>query len=710
MEAVECGAACLGMVLAYHERHVPLEELRLACGVSRDGSKASNIVRAGRTYGMTAKAYKREPKKLVSLPMPAIIHWNFNHFLVLEGFKDDRVFLNDPASGPRLASLQEEFDESFTGVVLVFEPGPDFVPSGDRPNILNSLRPRLAGSQAALAYLLLAGIALVIPGLVIPIFSRIFVDSILIHGLRGWLLPLLVGMGLTALLRAALSWLQGYHLLRATMKMALDSAPRFFWHTLRLPIEFFAQRYSGDVSGRVALNNDVAALLSGDLTRSLLNVLLVFFYAFLMFRYDAPLTIIGISFALLNILGLWYVSRKRTDASRKSLQEQGKLLGVAMASLQGIETVKASGTEAEVFTSFSGYQAKVVNSMQEFGVISLLLGIMPEVLAGINTAAILILGGFRVMDGHLTVGMLVAFQSLMVSFNAPVQQLVGLAGNLQEMEGKLARLDDVLKYRQDTQFQRPSSANRHLSLSDEPAKLAGHVALQEITFGYSRLAAPLIKEFNLVIEPGKRVALVGKSGSGKSTVAKLVAGLYEPWEGEIFLDGRRRAENDRLIIHNSLSIVDQEITLFEGSIKDNLTMWDSTVKETDILQAAKDACIHDDIAERAGNYDALIDEGGDNFSGGQRQRLEIARALASNPRVLVMDEATSALDTKTEAMVDSAIRRRGCTCLIVAHRLSTIRDCDEIIVLEHGREVQRGTHDALFDIEGQYRELVSSEG
>lgn len=558
----------------------------------------------------------------------------------------------------------------------------------------------------------------------IPTFSKIFVDNILIERMDGWLKPLLLAMAMTALLRGALTWFQEYYLLRFETKLALTSSTKFFRHVFRLPVEFFAQRFGGDVGNRVLLNDKVARLLSGELATNIINLVLIIFYAILMIQYDIVLTLLGIFIAFLNLAVLKWVSRKRTDLNMRLQQEAGKMIGTAMIGLQMIETLKATGSESDFFANWSGCQAKVLNAQQQLAMSTQLLSVVPMFLTSLNTVAILGVGGLRVMDGYLSMGMLIAFQSLMSSFIGPVNQMVNLGSTLQETQADMGRLDDVLRYPVDKRFTsdgqksegleimpstKPPSESVSETTATMPVKLSGHVELKDLKFGYNRLEPPLIEGFNLVLRPGMRVALVGGSGSGKSTIAKLVTGLYEPWAGEITFDNMPMHEILRDIFCNSVAIVDQDIFMFEGTVRSNLSMWDETIPESVIIQASRDACIHLEVSSRAGNYTGMVEEGGSNFSGGQRQRLEIARALVNNPTILVLDEATSALDPHTEKIVDDNIRRRGCTCILVAHRLSTIRDCDEIIVLDRGKVMQRGTHEELRDVEGLYAELIRDQ-
>ncbi len=708
IEAVECGAAALGIVLAHYGRYVPLEELRVACGVSRDGSKASNVLRAARTYGLVAKGFKKDVADLRTLKRPAILFWNFNHFLVLEGYGNGVVYLNDPDSGPRTVS-EDEFDESYTGVVLTFEPGPDFQPGGAAPKLIPALARRLVGSEMALTYVILVGLALVIPGLAAPLFVKVFVNNYLVSGMRSWLLPIILGLALTAVIQAALTWVQQTYLMRIQTKLAVGASSRFFWHILRLPVEFFAQRFAGEIGARLQINDQVAQLLSGQLASTVLSFVQILFYLVVMIIFSPLLTAIAVGMSLINAVALRYVSRKRIDGSRQYQLESGRLLGISMSGLQIIETLKATGTESDFFAKWAGRQAKTLNVRQGLAIYSTYLDAVPPLLSGLSTVAVLGIGALRVMDGVMTAGTLVAFQMLMASFSGPVGQLVTLGSTLQTIEGGMNRLDDVLGAQVDQRLDAPADHAGGSLLEATGAKLDGSVELQSLNFGFSPLDPPLVADFSLRLKPGDRVAIVGGSGSGKSTVAKLVSGLYHPWDGQIVLEGQDRDTVPLSILANSVAVVDQDIFMFEGTIRDNITLWDSTIDDVTLIRAAKDACIHADIVARPGGYDSVVTEGGGNFSGGQRQRLEIARALVTEPTILILDEATSALDPVVEREIDANLRRRGCTCLIVAHRLSTIRDCDLIVVMDRGSVVEQGTHEELMARRRDYYRLITAE-
>ena len=704
MEAVECGAAALAMVLAYYGRIVSLEEARIECGVSRDGSMADNMVKAARKYGLVANGYRIEPEDLTSYKLPLIIFWDLNHFIVLTGKKGSRYFINDPTTGVRIVS-PEEFDESFSGIILTFEPGKDFEKGGYKKSIFLSLWRRLTGMKKALLYVLLVGLLLVLPGLLIPVFSRVFLDDILVDKQMNWTRPLVLIMGLTLCVVAILTWLQQAYLMRIELKLSISSSVKFFRHLFRLPIQFFYQRCAGELQNRIYLNDRVATLLSGPVSTNFLSLFMIAFYAILMYRYDVILASVSVFIAFLNLAALIFVSHKREVMKQTLQSEEGKLIGGSMSGLQLIETLKASGSEADFFSRWAGYQARVITMQQKMQLSTVLLSAVPAFLSSLNMVLILCFGSLRIMAGLLTIGMLSAFQMLMQNFSKPINDMVGFGSELQEVRADLDKLDDVLSNEEDEQMIEGEEAKD----IEDPPKLRGYLELKNVMFGYSRLAPPVIDNFSLSLKPGERVALVGHSGCGKSTISKIVAGLYHPWDGEALFDGKKRIAYSKDVMHNSVSIVDQDIFLFESTIVENLTMWDHTINMDSVILAAKDAHIHDDITYRPGAYDSMVGEGGRNFSGGQRQRLEIARALATNPSILILDEATSALDPVTEKAIDDNVRRRGWTCLIVAHRLSTIRDCNEIIVLDKGKVVERGTHGELIDKKGHYHNLITSQ-
>ncbi len=700
MEATECGAVALGIILSYYRRIVSLPELRIGCGVSRDGANAWNLLKAAKSYGMIADGFKSEIDTLQKIEPPYIVFWNFNHFLVVEGFVGHRVYLNDPATGPRRVTIQE-FDEGFTGVVLIMEPGPDFAECGQNPSIIGALYSRLKNSWSELLFCIIIGFLLVIPSLALAAMSQVFVDNVLIQKHYEWLKPLLLGMGGLLFLQALMTLLRLRKLRYLNLRLSISMTGQFLWHILHLPVEFYAQRFAGEISNRIGINSKVAGVLSGQLARTVIDGVMIFFYGAAMFAYDWVLTLMGIVGVAVDIIFVRLMSRHWTDLSMRISQDGGKLAGVEIAALQSIETIKAGALESDYFARWAGYYAKLTTAQQEMSQNQQWVSLLPSLVSSLISMSVLVMGGIRVIDGHLTIGMLIAFQGLMGRFQDPVNTLVSLGTTIQTLDGDMKRLDDVLRHPLD-----PSSNQATPTWSADRYRLQGYVELRNITFGYSHVNPPLIENFSCRLEPGQRVAFVGSSGSGKSTLSKLITGLYTSWEGEILFDGLSRQKIPRSVMANSLALVEQEIFLFEGTIRENLTLWDETIPDQQLIRACQDAEILDVVMAIPGGLDGKLLEAGANLSGGQRQRLEIARALVHNPAILVMDEATSALDAQTEKRIDRNLRRRGCTCIIVAHRLSTIRDCDEIIVLERGKVVQRGTHESMKREDGVYARLI----
>ena len=703
LEALECGAASLAMVLAYYDKWIPLEQVRRDCGVSRDGSNAKNLLYAARSYGLQAKGYRMEPQSLKeSGKFPCIIHWNFNHFVVLDGFRRERAVLNDPARGQVQVSM-EEFDQAFTGVCILLEPGEGFVADGRPKSMLGFVRKRLAGAKDALIFTILVSLITALIGVINPAFSRAFVDRLLTGLNPGWVTPFFVLLTAFALIQIVLSALQAIYSLKLQGKLAIKANAEFMWHVLRMPVEFFSQRMAGDIAGRKATNQSIASTLINTLAPSVLNMAMMVVYLVVILRYSVPLTLIGVSGMTINILVNRFISNRRINISRVQMRDEAKLASTTVAGIEMIETIKASGAENGFFAKWAGYQASANTQNVRSMKLNAYYGLIPQAVSALVNMAILALGLFLILRGEFTVGMLFAFQTMLASFMNPVMELANAGTTIREMRTNMERIDDVMEYPADVEY--PAERPEDVSYD----KLSGRLEMRNVTFGYSRLAPPLIENFSMTLEVGQKVAFVGSSGCGKSTLSKLISGLYKPWSGEILFDGKPISEIDRNVFTGSLAVVDQDITLFEDSIANNIKMWDTSIEDYEMILASRDASLHEDIMQRDGGYSHKMLEGGRDFSGGQRQRMEIARVLAQDPTILIMDEATSALDAQTEYEVVKAIKDRGISCVVIAHRLSTIRDCDEIIVLDHGKIVERGTHAALMANHGKYEELILSE-
>ena len=704
MESLECGAASLAMVMAYYGKWVPLEQVRIDCGVSRDGSNAKNVLLAARSYGFSAQGFRCELGAIKSkVKYPCIIHWNFNHFVVLNGFKGNYAYINDPARGEVRVAM-DEFDEAFTGICLQVFPGEDFEPGGKRKSMLDFARRRLAGAGAAIAFVMLSAVIGYLFGIINPVFSRFFMDNLLTGENRELLMPFIGLMAVLGLAQIAAAWVQAIYSIKINGKMALVGSSAYMWKVLRLPMEFFSQRMAGDILQRQETNASIAGTLVNTFAPLLLNTFMMIFYLVVMLRYSFSLTIVGILTIIINLLVSQYISKKRINITRVQMRDSGKLSSATVSGIQMVETIKASGAENGYFQKWAGYQASVNASAVKFAKIDQYLGIIPSLLNSLASSTVLIFGVWLGMQGKFTLGMILSFQGFLSSFTAPAMTLISAGQTIQEMRTEMERVEDVMEYPTD-----PGFSDEALKEDSDYSKLRGSVELKNVSFGYSRLAEPIIENFSMSMKPGSRVAFVGTSGCGKSTLSKLISGLYQPWSGEILFDGKPISEIDRTVFTSSVAVVDQDIVLFEDTIANNIKMWDDSIKDFEMILAAHDAQIYDDIMARDGGFYGRLTEGGKDLSGGQRQRIEIARVLAQDPSVIIMDEATSALDAKTEYELVNAVKKRGITCIVIAHRLSTIRDCDEIIVLDKGRVIERGTHEELYARGGVYAELISND-
>ncbi len=704
LEALECGAASLTMIMAYYGKWVPLEQVRLDCGVSRDGSNAKNILAAARNYGFTAQGYRCEVDALRDeMQKPCIIHWNFNHFVVLNGFHGNYAYINDPARGEVKVPM-EEFDKAFTGICLQIIPGEEFVPDGKRASTLQFARKRLTGAGTAVAFVLLSAVITSLFGIINPIFSLFFMDRLLTGENQELLIPFIVIMALMSFAQVVVSWIQAVYSLKINGKMAIIGNSTFMWQILRMPMEFFSQRMAGDILSRQNTNASIASVLVNTFTPLLINAAMMVFYLFVMLRYSVILTLIGLVTIFLNLLVSRVISAKRVNIMRVQMRDSGKLAAATVSGIQMVETIKSSGAENGYFQKWAGYQASVNTQKVKYEKLNRYLGSVPELLTTLANYTVLILGVWLCISDNFTLGMVMTFQGFLGSFMAPATTLISAGQTIQEMRTDMERVEDVMQYPLD-----PHCSEKSLDDAADYSKLSGAVELRNVTFGYSRLGKPLIENFSMKMKPGSRVAFVGTSGCGKSTLSKLISGLHQPWSGEILFDGKPISEIDRSVFTGSLAVVDQDIVLFEDTIANNIKMWDDTIEDFEMILAARDAQIYDDIMARDGGFYGRLTEGGKDLSGGQRQRLEIARVLAQDPSIIIMDEATSALDAKTEYELVKAVKDRGITCIVIAHRLSTIRDCDEIIVLDKGVVVERGTHDELYAKGGFYTELISND-
>ena len=723
-ENLECGAVSLAMILGYYNKWIPAGEVRADTGPCRDGANAYHIAKAAESYGLSAEVKKCKAEEFFSCAsFPCIVHWQYTHFLVVTGVKGDKVCINDPKKGSYSLS-RKSFSQKYTGFCVFFAPSKDFVPEGHRKSLGDFIRERLTGTRDMLLFILLTTLLISVLTTINQGMSKVFLDRLVTGKNPDWVKPFFLLLAAVTLARILVDILQAVYMMRIKGKLSVTGSTSFMWHLMKLPLSFYAQRLPGDINFRKRLNVEVADKLVGTFGPLALQILMVLLYLVIMVRYSLILSIIGVSGILLNAVLGRVIARKRVNITREQMSNSGQMSGTLAAGIQMIETIKASGAENGFFELWSGYQSNVNNQHVKTAKLDQYLGMIPMLVSSLSSVAVLLTGAFLIMNGQFTPGALMAFQGFLTLFQRPAMDLIDAGKDLQQMRTNMERIDDVMECDEDIRWQRenerrakePAAGDRGREsgsaaqpAKEQYAKLSGQLSMKGISFGYSRLDPPLIEDFELELTPGKSVAFVGPSGCGKSTLTKLISGLYQPWSGSITFDGKPLLDIDNSVLRGSLAVVDQDIILFEDTIENNIKMWDDTIENFEMILAARDAQIHYDIMKREKGYQHQMLPEGKDFSGGERQRMEIARVLAQEPSIIILDEATSALDAKTEYEVVKAIKDRGITCIVIAHKLSTIRGCDEIIVLRHGHVAERGTHNELLRKDGLYAALVKSE-
>ena len=701
MEATECGAASLAMILGYYGKTVTLEELRRECGVSRNGVNAKSIVRAARFHGLQTRALRVNLEGVKKLKMPAVLHWNMDHFLVLCGFSRKGAVLADPAYGMKTVSM-EEFSGSFTGIAIELTPSENFQKDRGGKRAKDYVRNCTRAFLPDVFFFLILEMCALTGSIAVLFLNSVFIDKILIGGNVQNAVIILRVLLCAGLITAAAMALNEKIRCRISRQLNVSINSGFIQHLLRLPIEFFAQRSEGDLANRQSAGMQMGSAICRMLTPLPGYVLQIAVYLILTAVFDIYIALIGVLCAGVNIAAMILSSRRYEEKMRSYSRDMGALQGNVSRTVDIIETVKSCGAEDAVFERLMAAGTQAVNTRNEIDKTGVYTETLFSFLNAFGSGAVLIAGVFKILSGTMTVGILIAAQALVAAMLVPVGNAVSAGMEMQTLKSETTRTNDVMHYDEDDKF---------LAEGQKQEKpVDGDIELRDVSFGYGPLDPPMISGFHLTVRKGGSVAITGGSGSGKSTVAKIIAGLYREDGGTVTFHGTPREEIDHYYFYSKIAVVSQNIRLFEGTVMDNITMWDDSISYDDVVTAAKAACIHDVIIGRRGGYREPVTENGRNFSGGQRQRIEIARALVKKPSVLIMDEATSALDTDTEEQIMNNISRLGITRIIVAHRLSTIRDSDEILVMESGKILERGTHEELMTKNGAYCALVRSVG
>lgn len=707
MEMVECGAVCLSIIMAYFGRFISLEQMRVDCGVSRDGCKASNLIRAAELHGFEAEGYRIGVDDFDSMNLPFIAYWHFNHFVVIEGYSDTHIYFNDPAYGHRIMAIKD-FAKEYSGIAIEVTPTNKFTPQGNPPRIYTQLLKRLSGQRITLLYIFLVGLAITILGLATPIFGKIFVDYFLIDYTQSILKLIIIGVLATTILRLTLSIINNHYKFKLQNKLTILDSEKFLWHVLRLPLAFFGQRSVGEIINRMQSIDEASEFVGNVFIQQILSLLLIIVYFPLLLYFDLTITTILIIVTLLNITFFYYIAKTRKEKSLLLSIDFGNYVSECFSALRLIESIKSSGAEQDAFKKVVGFQVKVSNAVHSLSEKAIIATTVPGLLNQLANVAILSVGALKIMNGEMSVGTLVAIQSIAASLMVPIIHLINTSGEIQEMVGKMAKLDDVLEYPIESQVNPLHLSQAEHLANEDNVKLKGHIRLENLTFGYNIFEEPIINDLSLTINSGEHVAFVGTSGSGKSTLSKLISNLIQPWHGKIYIDNKELIEINKLVLANSIAMVEQDSHFFNGTLKDNLTMWDKTISQREIIEGTRDAHIHNPISRRPEGYETILAENGTNFSGGERQRIELARAIIANPSILILDEATSELDPIVEDQIYDSIRKIGCTTIIIAHRLDTVVNADKIVVLDKGKIVQIGTHAELISTQGLYMDLMKT--